>query len=314
MKYTEEKYLNEVKLIYPNYKIVSKFKGLTQPILIEDEYGILSIKQARLLLLNKPSILQALNKTEYFMSQLRKKQPELAKELTPVSEYVAAKQKMLFRDRYGIVSVNPDNLIHGHKPTIRAAINRKEYFKNQLLFLYDNKYDFIITSTDRHKGKVQLICPIHGSQYVDSDGIFLGKGCPACNKNTTISNTFYFIELYNENESFYKIGISYIYKDKIRRFNDYNKMGYNVRVIYTYEFNDALQCKEFEFRLKKIINPFLYTPLNWPNKTSTECFSKDICSNVLKIIEYDIVSTSMETQSSLISGHELTTHVEDQEI
>lgn len=62
----------------------------------------------------------------------------------------------------GLVSVNPDNLIHGHIPTIRVAVNRKEYFKNQLLFLYDNKYDFEIDSIDRHKGRVTLICPIHG--------------------------------------------------------------------------------------------------------------------------------------------------------
>lgn len=52
-------------------------------------------------------------------------------------------------------------------------------------------------------------------------------------------------------------------------------------------------------------------PINWANNSSTECFSKDISKSLLNYIKYDIVSTSMETQSSLISGHELTTHVED---
>ena len=79
-----------------------------------------------------------------------------------MSEYITAKQKMLFKDRFGIVSVTPDNLIHGHAPNIKSAINRKEYFKNQLLFIYRDKYEFEINSTSRHFGTVTLICKKHG--------------------------------------------------------------------------------------------------------------------------------------------------------
>lgn len=106
------------------------------------------------------------------MRMLQLEHPEIAELVTPASEYEAMKKKMLFNTKYGLVSVNPDNLIYGHTPTIRTAVNRKEYFKNQLLFLYDNKYDFKIDSTDRHKGRVTLICPTHGKQSVDSDGYF----------------------------------------------------------------------------------------------------------------------------------------------
>lgn len=317
MKINEEEFKKKVAEEYNGeLKIVSKFKGLNFPILLEDKYGILSIPKAGAIFRNRPSIKAALNKTEYFMGMLRKEHPEIAKLVTPASEYMAMKQKMLFNTKYGLVSVNPDNLIHGHIPTIRTAVNRKEYFKNQLLFLYDNKYDFEIDSTDRHKGRVTLICPIHGKQSIDSDSIFLGTGCPCCNKSREKSNTFYLVRLYDEQESFYKLGISHITnRGEVRRFNDYRILGYNIEIIYIHTFNDALECKEFETELKRIIKPSLYKPNKWEYETSTETFTNELLPTILENIKHDIVSTSGESQSSSIeNAPELTTQVEDNTI
>lgn len=317
MKLNEEMFKKEVARIYNGeIKVVSKFKGTSFPILVEDKYGILSIPQARHILNNKPTIKSALNKTEYFMGMLRVEHPEIAKLITPASEYVAMKQKMLFNTRYGLVSVNPDNLIHGHIPTIRTAVNRKEYFKNQLLFLYDNKYDFEIESTDRHKGRVTLICPIHGKQSIDFDSIFLGTGCPQCNKFWEKSDTFYLIRLYDDKESFYKLGISYINDNgEVRRFREYRALKYQIETIYIHTFDDALECKEFENKLKQIIRPSLYKPSRWEHDSSTETFTNELLPIILENIEYDIVSTSGESQSSSIeNASELTTQVEDNTI
>lgn len=317
MKLNEVEFKKEVAKLYNGeIKIVSKYKGLSYPILVEDKYGILSIPKARAILKNRPTIKTALNKTEYFMGMLRVEHPEIAELVTPASEYEAMKKKMLFNTKYGLVSVNPDNLVHGHVPTIRVAVNRKEYFKNQLLFLYDNKYDFEIDSTDRHEGRVTLICPIHGKQSVDSDSIFLGTGCPCCNKFWEKSNTFYLIRLYDEKESFYKLGISYINdKGEVRRFREYKALGYNIDVIQVHTFEDALQCKEFELKLKKIIRPSLYKPTRWEYESSTETFTNDLLPIILENIKYDIVSTSGESQSSsLENASELTTQMEDNTI
>ena len=53
-----------------------------------------------------------MNKTEYFMNMLKYKQPNIYDSLEPMSECITTKQKMLFKDRFGIVSVTSDNLIH----------------------------------------------------------------------------------------------------------------------------------------------------------------------------------------------------------
>lgn len=315
MKYNEEQFKEEVTKLYNSeIKIVSKFKGLMYPILCQDKYGIMSIKAARQILMNRPGIKMALNKTEYFMNQLRDLYPEIAAKLTPASEYIKAKDKMLFNTQYGLVSFTPDNLIHGHMPTIRASINRKEYFKNQLLFLYDNKYDFIIDGTDRHNGRVTLICPIHGEVSVDSDTVFNGNGCPICNGNNHYkSNLFYLVKLYNEQESFYKLGISHHNaKKEIVRFKNYKKLGYNIEVIYTHLFEEAIECKEFETSLKRLIKNNLYSPKNWPVEGSDESFTNELLPLIKEHLIYDIVSTSNESQSSVLNtGAEITNCVED---
>lgn len=300
MKYNENTFKEEVAKVHNGeIKVIGKYKGLKYPILCEDKYGVMQVNQAEQLIHYTPGVKAALNKTEYFMNQLRDIQPQIAEQLEPVSEYVKAKEKMLFKNKFGIVSVTPDNLLHGHVPNIRSAVNRKEYFKNQLLFLYDNKYDFEITSTDRHKGRVTLICPIHGKQSVDSDSIFLGTGCPECNKGWEKSNTLYLIRLYDDKESFYKLGISYKLKDgDIRRFREYRALNYKIEVLYTHTFEDAIQCKEFELKLKQIIKPNLYIPKRWEYNTSTETFTNELLPTIKENLIYDIVSTSDESQSS----------------
>lgn len=283
MKYTEEEYIQEVKLVHKNeFEVISRFKGLTKPILVKDKYGILEIKTARQLLITRPAILSAVNKTEYFMNQLKDKYPEIAIELQPLSEYTTAKTKMLFDTIFGIVSTTPDTLLAGHVPNIRSATDRKKYFYNQLCYLYsDFDYDFIVGSTDRHKGKVTLICPIHGNKEIDSDWIFSGCGCPECNKDWNKSNSLYLIELSKNNEIFYKIGVSYRLKNKeLRRYRDYRSLGYTIREILSQDFEDYLNCIDAETKIKRLIKEFLYTPENWEYKTSTECFK----GNILEVI------------------------------
>lgn len=302
--YSEEKFKKEVNSLYNGeIEVVGRFKNLTSPILVKDKYGVMSIKQARQVLSNRPKILSALNKTEYFMNMLKEKYPRIAEKITPASEYVKMKDKMLFETKYGLVSISPDALLAGHEPNVRSAVNRKEYMKNQLLILYDYKYDFEILSTDRHKGRINLICPIHGVQSIDSDSIFLGQGCPECNHGWEKSDTLYLIRLFNDNENFYKIGISFRKENgEIRRYSDYKRLGYNVEEIKTITCEDWIQVRELELSLKHLIKDNLYTPKNWEHNNSTECFTNDLLQLILNKLNYDIVSTSDENQSSLING------------
>lgn len=290
MKYTEEEFKKEIEKIYgTELTLVGRFKGISKPILVQDKYGVLSISLAKLVLQNKPSIFKALNKTEYFMNMLKDKYPEIHKLITPLSEYSTMKESMLFQDKYGVVSTTPDALMAGHFPTIRAAVDRKKYFKEMLFEIYGDKYDFIIETTDRKNGRSILVCPEHGEVDIDNEYIFQGKGCPKC-ASITQSNAFYLIELSTETESFYKLGISYINRGEIRRYSDYRKQGYKIKELKTLEFENPRDCRDLELNLKRLIKNDLYTPINWEYNSSTECFKKELLDIILEnLVIYDIV-------------------------
>lgn len=304
--FTEEQFLKKVSDVHGNeIEVVGRFKGVTKPILFKTKYGICQYPTARQLygVDTKPTIKCALNKTEYLMAMLKEKYPDIAKELIPQSNYETMKKKMLFNTKFGLVAISPDALLAGHTPNIRSAVDRKDYFKKQLEYLYEGyNYKFEITSTSRHEGRVKLICPIHGEQFVDTDGIFLGHGCPECNIGWTKSNVFYLIRLTNDTEKFYKLGISYIdINGNVRRFKDYKSLGYEIELLQLIEFNDFMQARDFELKMRHLIKNSIYTPSIWANKTTTECFKDEILPTILNEVkkEQDIVSTSNENQSSL---------------
>lgn len=286
MKYTEEQFKKEVELKHNGeFEVISRFKGLTKPILIKSKYGILEYKSARDILKARPTILRALNKTEYFLNILKEKHPNIAEELIPKSEYIAAKKSMLFETKFGLISTEPDTLLAGHMPTIRRAVNRKEYFYNQLQDLYrEDDYDFIINSTNRKEGRTILICKEHGEQSIDTDWLFSGCGCPECNKGWEKSTTFYLIRLTSSEESFYKLGVSYRIDNTIRRYKDYEKLGYSIEELKTKDFDDYIECLDFETKLRRLIKNNLYTPKNWEHKTSLECFKDNTLDLVLNNI------------------------------
>lgn len=284
MKYNEEKYKEEVNRLYNGeIEVVGRFKGLDAPILVKDKYGVIQVSLASLVLHGRPGIKTALNKTEYFMNQLKEKQPEIYKLVKPASEYKKAKEKMLFETKYGLISVNPDSLMSGHVPTVRVAVNRKQYMYNQLRILYDYKYDFKIISTDRHSGKCELICPKHGSVLIDNDYIFEGCGCTECNRGAHKSNVLYVFKLTNQYESFYKLGISYFQDNgKLQRLKQYRTLGYQVEIITQIQFDTFVECAEKELKLKSLIKDNLFQPKIWPNEKSTETFSEDLLNLIIK--------------------------------
>lgn len=283
MKYTEEEFKKEVELIYGNeFELVGRFKGISKPILVKDKFGVLSFQNARLLLTYRPTIMRAINKTEYFMNTLKEKHPDIYEKLRPVSEYINARENMLFEDRFGIVSTTPDTLLAGHCPNIRSAVDRKIYFYNMLKDIYGDKYDFIITNTDRKNGRSILICPIHGEVDIDNEYIFQGKGCPKCITQTE-SNVFYLIKMSLNDDWFYKLGISYeTDKKEIRRYSDYRTLGYTIEEIKRISFDSARDCRDLELKLKRIIKNDLYLPKVWPHESSTECFKEDLLDIILK--------------------------------
>lgn len=63
---------------------------------------------------------------------------KLFPEITIISIFNGFKENILIQDKFGICSVNPNNLQRGHIPTIKTAINKTEYFKNLIKYINPN--------------------------------------------------------------------------------------------------------------------------------------------------------------------------------
>ena len=284
-KYNEKDFQQALFNLYgETVRLVGNYTSLYKSVTLEDKYGIMKVTKAILALRYRPGIKAAIDKTSYFMNQLKESHPSIYKELCPITEYKAMKVKMTFLTKYGAVAVTPDALIHGHIPNVRSAVNKKEYMRNQLLDLYNGKYDFIIDSTDRHVGRIRLICPIHGEVSVDSCHIFSACGCPKCNNTQRKSNCLYVIRLSNQHETFLKLGITYYKSGQLRRMSDYCKLGYSVEVLVVAEYSSYEECFAHELKLKELIKKNLVTPQVWPNKSSEECFEETILDLVISNI------------------------------
>lgn len=158
------------------YKILDKYTTNNKHIRLQDKYGIMKIKPNFLLMGTLPTIMSAINKHEYYVNQLKEKNPYAYDNLEFLEEYSGACVKILARDRYGLVKVIPDTLLAGFYPDIKCAINKHEYFlaklKDKNIGVY-NSLDFI----EKYKGGTTKILARdkYGELYINPAHVLTGR-------------------------------------------------------------------------------------------------------------------------------------------
>lgn len=150
----------------------------------------------------------------------------------------------------------------------RDSFNIKTSFFEAIKHLSDDSLGKIF--------KALFICSIHGEDSVDLPqelmipfGFFKQE---MGTKSTKIEPTFvYIIKMYNEFESFVKIGIS---ASPNNRYLDYERVGYNVSEIYTSQYPTRIDAFCTESQLHEKLSQYRYTPrIDFAGKY--ECF--DLC-------------------------------------
>ena len=161
---TLKEYKEKVKSKYgDSIEVLSRNPKGKRYILVRNKYGVLRVRADYLLHTNKKlTISSAINKTSYFMEKLKEKQRELYEMLTPLSEYRNDSTKMLFSTKYGVVAVTPGNLINGKIPSVRTALDRVSYRKNQFLEVHGDKYEYNMVNGTGSEAIIQIKCLAHG--------------------------------------------------------------------------------------------------------------------------------------------------------
>lgn len=284
----EEEFKNILKDRFTNLILVSKYTGTNTKLLLKDSYGIVQVYGNSLTRKNfkVPSIRSAINKTEYFKNKIK----YINKNIEILGEYKNNSTKVLVKINNEKYLIKPNDLLMGHLPKNQSSINKNEYFLELIPKELKNKYDYSQVNYINSKTKVKVICPIHG-EFEQLPYNILNKAiCFKCsrkiNANDGVYNIkiaeynkikwskrkakVYFVKMYNNKESFYKIGITTTTIK--RRFSIINNYKYDyIKHIDTNLYNAVQIEKYYHTKLKN----YKYNPSEY-FAGYTECFTKII--------------------------------------
>lgn len=257
-----------------DFEVIGKYEGHRFFIKTKTEFGLCSIKANSLLTGNKPHIRSAVNKTEYAINILK----EVHGDTYDYSKfkYVTAKtlSTIICKD-HGEFEQTYDVHKKGHGCTKcyneRSTKTTKEFVK-EASKKHNNEFDYSKSIYVKGTEKIEIICRTHGSFWqTPNSHVSDGQKCPYCYrelKGWTKTHfvdfcnikekqaRFYVIYVYNEEEFFYKIGITS--NTLKRRFRPYD-MPYNYEVIHLIK-DSASIVWDLEQKNKKILREYQYIP------------------------------------------------------
>ena len=151
--------------------------------------------------------------------------------------------------------------------------------------IHGDKYNYQKVEYKGAFSKVTIVCKEHGEFKQTPHSHKQGRGCPvcgdllkftytklkyieSCNRNNNGMSSLYVIQLYSENEIFFKVGITK------------TTTKHRFRKLKEYQFNDVYVITgyagfvfDLEKRLHSLLRPFRYQPSKHFHG-HTECFSK----------------------------------------
>ena len=269
--------------LYESISFKSPYIDYKTKILIETKYGDVLIAPCRLIKGIKPNISHAVCPITYLTNFIKINNPSLSDKIIKFDQYMGYMSPVLIHTIYGLIKKTPDSLIQGGGIDIRSAINKNEYLYNYLKIhqpQYINKNIQFLTPFEGNKYPITIT--LNNKKYITTpdalqSGCFSDETSKGRYSYTIIErnklefkNTdciLYKIRLYNDDESFYKIGITI--KDIQIRLRSF---PYSVEII-SLEYHNLYDAYIREQDLHNSLINFKYKPVI-KFAGQTECFSK----------------------------------------
>jgi hypothetical protein len=204
---------------------------------------------------------------------------------------------LLIEDSKGVYNIKYAALRRGERPTRAACLDRTKHFIACAKEIHGDSFDYSSTAYGKNaKSKIKITCKQHGEVFEQTpDNHMQASGCSVCiqsrrSANRPLAHGFsnsslkramttkdcksailYVIRLYNENESFIKIGYtSQSIHDRYR----YEKFPYQ------YEVMEEIVCTVekvlvLERELHAFYKSYKYSP-KFKFSGSSECFSMKV--------------------------------------
>ncbi len=265
------KYLNESIFILGMDKTKNGY------FIIQDDYGLLSVAKRNLKDGCKPTITSAINKLEYFKNLLYSRNEYYRNGEFEVLEFYPT--KVICQDKYGIMHAAPSDLFKNYKCGIRGAVDKLEYFKGRLKeennYYKNGEFEIISEYIGRDHGKMTIETKCCGIQEVRADSLLTYKPADYSNINRIQENKykkyFYVIRLFNEEESFYKVGVTDLVE---RRLRDYALVYKAELVFLESKLDSPTFAYDMEQKIIKEFENYKYIPKKYFSGYS-ECLTID---------------------------------------
>lgn len=251
-------------------------------LIVQDNYGLLSVAKRNLKDGCTPTITSAIDKEEYFGNKLISKNESYRKGVFAIVKFDT--KKVLCKDKYEFMLVDSNDLLRGHTCGIKSAINKNTYFLNKLIdynsYFKNGEFKVVSDYKSKEHGKITIDTLCCGLQYVRADSLLSNYKPAVYDKYSKIQENkyktyFYVLRLYDENENFYKIGVTDCVENRVKNYSSV----YSVEKIYA---ESNLHSKTFAYDmeqkiLKEFIN-FKYMPKKYFSGY-TECLIIDPIPN-----------------------------------
>lgn len=179
------------------FQIVGNYVNSTNYIEVSTKFGNCRVKSSSLLEDIKPSVQTAIDKHQYFINQLYSVNESFRNnEFQVINEFVSFTQNLIISTKYGLNSVRPDHLLDSVEVSILSALDKDEYFKNQLLeknTQYKNGELELLDKYTSNKTKIKIKTSL-GLFAISANGLLINSKTSFHN---CLNKTEYFINLAN---------------------------------------------------------------------------------------------------------------------
>lgn len=212
-------------------------------------------------------------------------------ELKVLGEFESMLKHILVEDKYGKALMSPRSLLKNILPHLATAIDKQEYFISKATDVHKGKYTYEKAVYKGSESKITITCPIHGDFEQEAQSHLQGKGCTKC-KNEKTGWTYtswskaapgnpgilYVLRCWNDDEEFYKIGITC--QSKVgARYHNKLRMPYNFEVVEEVVSDDRKYIYKLEKELKRNHKELAYEPKISFDGSKSECFTNYIKTN-----------------------------------
>ena len=206
-------------------------------------------------------------------------------------EYKGSNTKVkIFCDIHGQFLQSPDAHLSGNGcikcgKTNMADKRTKtaEQFVYEANLVHDGRYLYDQVKYKKGVEKIDILCTIHGIFKQTPNNHIKGQGCPKCSNDSCWRRseyikkangrtcTFYTLRCFNENEKFYKVGITM--RTIEGRYPSTKLMPYEYEVISEVK-GSAGFIWDLELAEKRKLKEFSYQPILQFKGSKTECFTQ----------------------------------------